>query len=238
MRADHDIPPTAPPAAGIVHVFAATLDLPEEALAKARALLSPDETARADRFLRREDRARFTAARAWLRRVLAAHLGEAPEHLAFAYGEQGKPALDDPRGLDFNLAHSGPHALLAVSPGFPIGIDIEEERETEAKVAERFFSPSEVRALSAHRGDTRRSAFFRCWTRKEAYLKALGSGLATPLDGFTVSLDAGDARLLDIRDAPREAAEWQMADLSPSPGLAAALAARKRGWTIVHPHAR
>ena len=238
MRADHDIPPTSPPAPSSIHVFAATLDLPDEALTTARTLLSPDEKARADRFLRREDRARFTAARAWLRRVLAAHLGETPESLAFAYGEQGKPTLSAPRRIDFNLAHSGPHALLAISPGFPIGIDVEEEREIEEKVAERFFSSAEIRALEAHRGTAWRSAFFRCWTRKEAYLKALGSGLATPLDGFTVSLDAGDARLLAIRDAPREASEWQMADLAPIPGLAGALAARTRGWTILHPHAR
>ena len=238
MRADHDVPPTAPPAPGIIHVFAATLDLPDAALARAHAVLSPDESARADRFLRREDRARFTAARAWLRRILAAHLGEAPDALAFVYGDQGKPALANPCGIDFNLAHSGSHALLAISPGFPIGIDVEEEREIEEKVAERFFSSAEIRALSAHRGAAWRSAFFRCWTRKEAYLKALGYGLATPLDRFTVSLDRDDARLLDIRGAPREASAWQMADLGPAPGLAGALAARRRGWTILRPHAR
>lgn len=233
-RADRDLAPMAPPSPGEVHAFAASLDLPEAALAAARRLLSPDEAARADAFLRPLDRARFTAARAWLRRVLAAYLGEAPGDLAFAYGEYGKPRLAQGAGrLDFNLSHTGGYALLAVSPGFPVGADIEAVRPVEEKIAERFFSAAEVKALGALPAPARQDGFFRCWTRKEAYLKALGCGLATPLDSFTVSLAPGaPARLLEVAGEPAEAAAWHMVHLDPGEGLLAAVAARRRGWTL------
>ena len=234
MRADCDIAPMAPPSPGEVHAFAVSLDLPEAALAAARPLLTPDEAARADAFLRHQDRARFTAARAWLRRMLAAYLGEPPGDLVFAYGEHGKPLLARAAGrLDFNLSHAGGYALLAVSPGFPIGADIEAVRPVEEKVAERFFSAAEVKALGGLPARGWVDGFFRCWTRKEAYLKALGSGLATPLDSFTVSLAPGaPARLLDVAGEPAEAACWQMAHLDPGEGLLAAVAARRRGWSL------
>ena len=237
-RADDPIAPTAPPKADEVHASVVALDIPAAAQADARRLLSPEEAERADAFLRDQDRAHFTAARAWLRRSLGAYLGCAPDSVAFAYGEQGKPRLADAEAgarLDFNLSHAGGHALLAVSAGVPLGADIEAVRPVEEKVAERFFSAAEVRALLALPAAARLDGFFRCWTRKEAYLKALGSGLAAPLDGFAVSLAPGEpARLLEVAGRPGEEAAWQMAHLEPGTGLVAAVAARRRGWTLVH----
>jgi 4'-phosphopantetheinyl transferase len=234
QRADHDIAAMAPPPAGEVRVFVALLDIPEDALGRARRLLAPEERARADAFLRPRDRAHFTAARAWLRRMLGAHLGLDPASLAFAYGPHGKPRLPAAAGaLDFNLSHSDGVALLALSPGFELGADIEAVRPVEEKVAERFFSAAEVRALAALPARERTSAFFRCWCRKEAYLKALGSGLATPLDAFTVSLGPDEpARLLRVEGEPEAPAIWQLAHLDPAPGFAGAVAAPSRGWRL------
>lgn len=235
MRADPHVAALPLPAADEVHVHVSSLDLPPHLLVAARAILAPEETARADAFLRAQDRARFAAARSWLRHVLGAYLALAPADLAFAYGPHGKPALAGPEGLlDFNLSHTGGHALLCVSPGLAIGADIEAVRPIEEKVAERFFSGAEVEALAALPQEERTDAFFRCWTRKEAYLKALGSGLATPLDAFAVSLGPDEpARLLEVRGEPGEADAWQIAHLDPGPGLVGAIAARRRGWRPV-----
>lgn len=233
--AEHEIV-ASPLRAGEVHAFVVSLDMPENALAEARACLSTRERARADAFLRGEDRRHFTAARSWLRRVLGTYLDRAPSDVAFGEGPHGKPRLlETPGGregeFDFNLSHSGGHALLVVSPGLEIGADIEAIREIEEKVAHRFFSAAEVRALVALPVGKRRDAFFRCWTRKEAYLKALGSGLAAPLDGFTVSLGEGEARLLEVAGEPGEAEAWQFVHLDPAPGFVGAIAARQHGWT-------
>lgn len=235
-RADHEIAASGPPRAQELHAFIVSLDIPEMSLAAARRVLDPAEIARADAFLRPQDRRHFAAARSWLRRVLGAHLGRHPTDLVFGEGAHGKPRLDEAAGrLDFNLSHSGGYALLVISPGFEIGADIEAQREIEDSVAERFFSATEVRALAALPRAERTAAFFRCWSRKEAYLKALGSGLATPLDGFTVSLDGGDARLLDVAGEPGEASHWQMAAFEPAPHLAGAVAARRTGWRLLWP---
>lgn len=202
------------------------------------AVLSPDERDRAGRFLRPIHRDRYAAGRAWLRRVLAGYLGRSPSEIAFAYGQHEKPALaGGPGWLDFNLAHSEEHALLAVSPGFPVGVDIEVLRPVDEKLPQRFFAPGEVAALAALPAAARQAAFFRCWTRKEAYLKALGSGLATPLDAFEVTLGPGEAaRLLRVAGKPDEAAAWQMLHWEPEgqlPRRMGAVAARRRGWRLV-----
>lgn len=236
MRADHDIAPTPAPSPDEVQVFVVTLDLPESALAASRRLLSPEEIRRADAFLRPRDCGHFIAARAWLRRMLGARLGRAPDALVFAYGLNGKPSLQAASGrFDFNLSHSDGHALLALSPGFALGADIEAVRPVEEKLAERFFSAAEVQALAAMPPTHRTDAFFRGWTRKEAYLKALGSGLATPLDAFTVSLDPQVARLIDVAGEPGEADAWQIAHLDAGPGLMGTVAARRRGWRLSWP---
>lgn len=192
-------------------------------------LLSPDEADRAARFVFARDRRRFIAARAALRSILGERLGESPERLKFAYGPYGKPELADawrPSGIQFNLAHSGDWALVAVAIGKRIGIDVEQLRPlVEGKdIAQRHFSPRETAQLWSLPLELQEEAFFRCWTRKEAYLKALGCGLSMALDAFDVSLLPDQpAALLAARDDPRAPTHWRMAELRPAAGYLGAV---------------
>lgn len=164
------------------------LDGDEAALAGAAALLSPDEAARADRFRLARDRRRFVAARAGLRRLLGAALGQAPERLALDLGPEGKPELAG-HPLHFNLSHSGELAAIALCRDAAVGIDIEQIRpldDLDGLIATAC-SGREAAALATLPPRRRQEAFFRVWTRKEAYLKALGSGLAVALDLFSVT---------------------------------------------------
>jgi 4'-phosphopantetheinyl transferase len=214
--------------AGEVHLWRFRLDAPADRLDALAETLSADERARADRFAFDVHRLRFVAARGRLREVLGRYLGAPPASLRFAYGPHGKPELRDAPGLRFNLSHSGSAALLAVSPDRPVGVDLEEARPLAdfESLADRVFSPRERRALDALPPSGRLAAFYLGWTRKEAYLKALGDGLARPLDRFSVSLSPGEpARLLDAFGDPEEPARWSLLDVTPWPGFAACLAA-------------
>lgn len=194
--------------------------------------LSPDERERADRFHFERDRGAFRAGRAWLRSVLAGYLGIAPAAIAFGYGPHGKPHLADFPDLRFNLAHSGGWAALAVATGREVGIDIEAIRAIAERVERLVFTPAEIAQLDRLPAAQRRTGFYNAWTRKEAYLKALGSGLAVPLQSFEVSLATDEpACLLAVAGAPDEAAQWQLAALDIGPGLAGTLASRPGGWT-------
>ena len=220
-------PPPADPVAtpGAVDVWRIALDLGGPAVDRLAATLAPDELARADRLRVPRGRGRFIAGRGALRAILGRYLGEPAGRLAFLYGGRGKPALPG-TGLEFNLTHSGGLALLAVARGRAVGVDIEEARPMADadRLVERFFSPREVAAYLALPAAERPAAFFRCWTRKEAYMKATGLGMGQPLDGFDVSLAPGDPpRLLAVAGRPGEADRWSMHDLHPGPGYAAAL---------------
>jgi len=181
---------------------------------------------RAARFHRESDRARFIAAHAYLRQTLARYLDADPATLVFARGAHGKPYLPD-HPLQFNLAHSGDRALLAVARTRAVGVDVEAIRAEVAQeaVAERYLAPAEVRALRGLPSGEQAGAFFACWTRKEAYVKARGAGLALPLSSFDVSPQPGESpRLLAVRGDDAEAAHWSLAALSVGAGYAAALA--------------
>ncbi len=209
-----------------VHLW--SLDLPEHLLPELSRLLSDDEHARAQRFVYPRDRNRYIAGRARLRQLLAAETGRAPQSLRFRYGANGKPSLDG--GPAFNLSHSGTLAALAIGAATPeIGLDIERIRPIEDTVARRHFSPAEYAALSRLRGDDWLTGFYRCWTRKEAIIKARGLGLAMPLDSFDVSLTA-NARLERIDGDTAEA--WRLVHFEPAPGWSGALAARTAGQEI------
>ena len=219
-----------------VHVWRAPLDAAPERVAALGALLAEDERGRAARFAFPDLRARYAVARGRLRVLLGRYLAAAPASLRFAYGPQGKPALaDGATGLEFNLAHSGHLALYAVTRRRAVGVDVEAERPRLADelMARRFFSPAEVAALLALPPTARVAAFFRIWTRKEAYLKAKGGGLSLGLDTFDVALEA-DARtlLLATRPDPAEAARWALVALAPGPGYAGAVAAAGAGWRV------
>jgi 4'-phosphopantetheinyl transferase len=211
-------------------------DIVEET--RCRPLLSADEGERASRFHFERDRRRFTASRALLRIVLGAYLHSAPESLRFRYSDQGKPALDGEHlkgGLMFNVSHSGGVALFAITRGREIGVDVERVRRSSdlEAIARRFFSACEQMQLAALEPEQRGEAFFRCWTRKEAYIKARGEGLSMPLDQFDVSIGVGDQNaLLATRPDPAEAHRWSVRDVPTDPDYAAAVAAAGNGWKL------
>lgn len=223
-------PPPGPLAIGEaeVHVWRARLDLAAALLSDLARILAPDERERAARFHFPVHRARFVAARGILRRILARYLELAPEAVALESSEFGKPLLAGRHRTDlqFNLSHSQDLALYAVARGRSLGVDVEHIREgfAEDSLAERFFAPGEVRALRALPSGRQTSAFFECWVRKEAYVKAKGTGLSTPLDSFEVSFgDGAPARLLRTAPDAEEAARWTITALDPGPDYTAAL---------------
>ncbi len=215
---------------GEVHVWRLDLDLPGAAARRLLSILSPGEKARAGSFHFSKDRLAFIAARSALRRLLGAYLGADPAGLRFSYSDHGKPYLDEaqnPCGLHFNLSHSHRLGLIAFRCGGPLGVDIEYMRSDLAvdELARTCFSPRENEALRALPAERRLEAFFTCWTRKEAYIKAHGAGLSLPLDSFDVSLEPGrPPALLETRPDPGEASRWSLRALDPGPGYAAALA--------------
>jgi 4'-phosphopantetheinyl transferase len=207
----------------------------EEALvAEFREVLSPDERARADRFLFRKDRDAFTITRAALRHLLGSYTDQEPACVRFGYGPQGKPHLADISRVRFNVSHSHHLALIAVALEREIGVDVEFVRSLrgDRDIPEHFFSSREVAALRALPEDRQEEAFFDCWTRKEAFIKAKGGGLSIPLDRFDVSLEPGrPAALLEVRgEDPNEAEHWGMRELHVDEGYAAALVCEGKNW--------
>jgi 4'-phosphopantetheinyl transferase len=186
--------------------------------------LSAAEWERAARFVFPLHRDRFVAARAGLRRVLGRCLGRAPEDLVFAYSDRGRPRLAPPLGLDFNLAHSGDVALLALGT-CTVGVDVEMMRDMPnvLTIARRFFAPAEVAALIRLDGEARRRGFFHAWTRKEALIKAAGVGLAA-LGDTEVALDAQANPT--VFSAPGGVEGWRLFHLEPCAGYVGALAVR------------
>ena len=188
--------PTASFADAAVEVVVTTLDLGRESVRALTALLSDAERQRAGRFAFDRDRRRFTVARARLRQLLAAQLGVEPESVELAYGTHGKPALarhSTDSHLRFNVSHSEDVAVYAFAGGREVGIDVEVVRTiTDADdIAARSFSRHENEAYLALDPRDKPLGFFNCWTRKEAFIKALGDGLSHPLDRFDVSLTPG-----------------------------------------------
>ena len=219
---------------GEVHVWRASLDVPwswrlDEAL-------SLEDRARADRFRFESDRRRFCLARASLRLILGRYLNQKPGRLQFDAGPFGKPFLASNKGepaIRFNLSHSHRMALIAITREREVGVDIEFMRPNfvTEEVVKHFFSQAEVEAFAAIAPAYKTQAFFDCWTRKEAYIKARGEGLSCALDSFDVSLGPGTrAALLDNRFDPAEVSRWRLQDLFPVPGYAAAIAV-ERGFS-------
>jgi 4'-phosphopantetheinyl transferase len=212
-----------------VHIWRAALNLAEAQVAALGLALCPDEHARAER-LRFEDKRRaFVAARGILRAILGRYLNLSPQHVQFSYNAQGKPELagSEAAGLQFNLAHSGDLALVALTQGRPVGVDLERQHPVEAldRLVAGYFAPGERAVWGQLPPEQRLSAFFTGWTRKEAYLKARGEGLTMPLDAFEVTLAPGaPPALLADRHSPPSAAPWVLLDVEAAPGYAAALA--------------
>ncbi len=213
---------------GQVHVWRAALDTPPEQVDRCRLMLSVDERQRAAAFVFERDRARFINARAVLRVLLGRYLEVPPGQLAFQYGRHGKPALGGPSlpAVQFSVSHSADVALYAVARGRHLGVDIEMNgRDADYQdLASRLFAADEVAALDALHGRERRETFFRCWTRKEAYLKGRGTGLHDALDGFSVAplhqVWPAPAAVLHDSDGVR----WAVHDVPTEGTYAAALA--------------
>jgi 4'-phosphopantetheinyl transferase len=217
------------PDADEIHVWSISLADTGQVSPSLTRLLSAEEAARAARFIFERDRARFTVAHAALRDILATYTREDAATLRFLAAEKGKPYLVDHPDLRFNLSHSGSWALVAIANGRDVGVDIEAirgERPT-VDIAERFFAPAEVRELLETPEDLRTQAFFACWSRKEAYIKARGEGLHISLDSFEVSLgDTAILRKAEDRD------RWTLCSLEAPEGYKAALVAEGSGWRV------
>jgi len=217
---------------GEVHVWLADLNHSRFADRDIDCILSQEERERVARFYFQRDRDQFIAGRAMLRLILGRYLNMNPRRLQFNQGPHGKPALATERGSDalrFNLAHSHGVALCAVARGRDIGVDVERVNAdvNVDLIAERFFSQREIAALRLLPQEKKLTAFFTCWVRKEAYVKARGDGLAMDLDSFSVSLSPGEpAALLDVQGHPEEAHAWSLEQLDFAPSYAAALAVR------------
>jgi 4'-phosphopantetheinyl transferase len=206
-----------------VHVWQIALDQSEENVAHFQTTLSADERARADRFHFDRDRRRYSVARGGLRSILGRYLDCAPHQLAFAYGPQGKPYLllaSNQIPLHFNLAHSQELALCAITLVSEVGVDVEYTRRQVTdfdKIAARFFSADENAVYRTLPAQGRRAAFFRCWTRKEAFIKAVGEGLSYPLDRFVVSLAPNQpAAILSIDGSAVEDSAWTLFHVEPA----------------------
>jgi 4'-phosphopantetheinyl transferase len=217
-----------PPETHEVHAWRASIAGSAAATEGARRLLSADEQARADRFHQDADRSRYVMARAHLRDLLGEYLGEDPARIRLNYDPYGKPSLAHPAAsLQFNVSHSDAIALYAFATCRRVGIDVERIRPEAARdgIAEAFFAPTERAQLRALAPTLQVRAFFECWTRKEAFLKALGRGLSLPLSAFTVSVGPDSpASLLHVAWDPAEASRWSISDLDAGPVFAAAVA--------------
>jgi 4'-phosphopantetheinyl transferase len=219
-----------------VHLWSFELNLPATEIKKYRDTLSEEEIARSGRFYFEKDRNQSIITRGCMRAILSLYLETTPAQLNFSYNTYGKPELaaDSLRpglhtGLCFNLSHSHGMGMVAIAQMCPVGIDIEFMRENLAylEIARRFFSSHEVSELEGLPKNAQKEAFFQCWTRKEAYIKAVGGGLSVPLDRFDVSLKPGEpAALLATRPHSGEASEWELYRLEVPAGYAGALAIR------------
>ena len=197
-------------------------------------LLSDDERARASRFKVEDARRSFIVSRGFLRTILGHALGCAPESISFGEGEHGKPFLEGAHAkseIEFNVSHSGDVFLQAVSRGRTVGVDVERKKEGLAveKLARRYFASGEAsRLIEEVPPEERLESFYRCWTRKEAYLKARGTGLTTKLHAFEVTFLPGvPPAMLHTGVDGEDAATWRVFDVPVPDGYVAALVARR-----------
>lgn len=220
-------------AEGVVDVWQVNLEIAIGRLEKFNRLLSVDEQAQAQRFVFDKDSQHFIVARGSLRQILSYYVDTPPEGIVFHYGEHGKPYLssklaDHP--LQFNFSHSGNVALCVVTKEQQVGIDVEyicKGIEFE-QIAKRFFSSRESETLAKLPVAERKQAFFRIWTRKEAFIKAIGAGLSFPLNDFEVSLNPTEAQLVHIKGDIQEADKWQVEDIVLTENYVGAVAIKKK----------
>ncbi|ACJ19698.1 4'-phosphopantetheinyl transferase family protein [Coxiella burnetii] len=211
---------------GDVHVWRVFLDRPTQGIEKKWEILSPEEQARADRFVQSEHRRRFVTSHAALHAILTSYLPELKGRVRFRYNDHGKPYLKDSPSLQFNLSDSRAFALCAVTRDREVGIDIEFMKPGihAEQIAERFFSPEESQTLKALPAEGRLEGFYRIWTLKEAYIKAIGQGLSFPLQKFTTDAKAEKDALLWVQGEPEAPTQWSLSPIPSAKDYMAALA--------------
>ena len=216
---------------GALHVWRILLSQSEEVIRVLEEHLSIDEIRRAERYRHGRDRSRYIVAHGALRELLADYMAQMPRDISFGYTTTGKPFLTNKGGgspIRFNLSHSGEWAMVGLALSTEVGIDIEQiDRDVSVEaIAERFFSRSEFEAIQGIHLEQRIAAFFSAWTRKEAYVKARGDGIADRLRSFSVSIDPEQSAMLltDSMD-PGGTLHWKIYDLDIACGYKAAIAA-------------
>jgi 4'-phosphopantetheinyl transferase len=224
------------PESSDVHVWPVLLEAPVAVSRAYRDLLSPTEIARADRFVFEHLTRSHELSHGALRLLMARSLNCRPQAVEFNYGPRGKPFLHQDSRIRFNMAHSGQLALYAFTLDVEIGVDVEEMRDVPdiEQIAAHYFCNAETVELKAiGGGKPATQAFFRCWTRKEAYIKAVGDGLYIPLDQFQVTLGAdAPTKFVHIGNEPSVAAHWTLQHLDPAPNYIGALAYQAAPRTI------
>jgi 4'-phosphopantetheinyl transferase len=226
-------------ARGDIHVWPIPIAAVVPRVTSLHALLADSERDAAARFRFDRDRVRFICRRGAVRSILARYVGMSPESLQFRRGPHGKPELlDAPPRLQFNVSGSGDLAVLAIGLDGRVGVDVEALRSipNAEGVAAICFSAAERTALAGTTGADRHVAFLSGWTRKEAFVKAVGEGLSYPLQEFDVTLRPGEAaRLLRIRGDAHAASRWSMAAFTPSAGYVAAVAVEGQRCRVITP---
>lgn len=229
-------PPTLKLATDEVHVWLVAVDRATARVQSFKSFLSDDEHIKQVRFHFQKDRDRFIICRGILRQILSRYLGCKAQDLKFCYNEFGKPALcaDTKQPICFNLSHSHNLALIAVSHNC-VGVDIEYIRTdlAIADMAESIFSSTEYVLWQALPPNLKTEAFFTCWTRKEAYLKATGKGLSLAMNAIDVSfIPKQPAILLKTAWDAQEPYRWLLQELSPDPNYVAAIAVASNNWQV------
>ncbi len=214
-----------------IHVWCVELDAAGEVAALA-ACLSEEERERASGLLSGTHQRRFVVARGMLRQLLGLYLDQDPGAVTFSRGAHGKPFLQE-GGPHFNVSHTHELALYAIARDREVGVDAEWMRPQVAheQIAARFFSLEEQEALAQVADEERRTAFYNIWTRKEAYVKARGDGIAAGLGTFAVSLGA-EAALLHSDEGRDELERWKLIALEPADGYVAALCGAGVDWQV------
>lgn len=232
--------PTSSPdlAVGYVHIWRISLEQPEPVYRTLSDCLASDERDRADRFRFDEGRRRYVAGRGILRSILAGYLGARPQEIRFQYGPQGKPSLEkkyESAGLHFNLAHTRDVAICACTRQYEIGVDVEHIHPVDEmdRIARRILSERDYLAWNHLPDELRLFAFYKCWTQKEALIKALGYGLSQSMSQWSVSMLPDEpASLVSLSGDREHAGDWSLHSFVPEIGTIAAFALKARHWQV------
>lgn len=221
---------------GEAHVWYFNVDDFSRDLDLYTSYLSEEEIQRSKRFKFHNDRVINIMARSSLRIVSGRYMPRDSNSIDFCYGTYGKPQFNFPTDLNFNISHSGKLIVLAFVNNSEIGVDIEKVKYDfdVLNLADNFFSSTEIKMLRDVSQENIHKAFYRCWTRKESFIKAKGSGLSFPLASFSVSLDQNDAQLLRTEWNPLEKESWRLFSFEPTIGYVGALSVHSDVQNVIY----